>query len=399
MKYRGLVIADIHIGAVKPIERAYDEIKKCFFKYIETNGEDLDFIIVCGDFFNNKRYLNDDVSKMAYKILYELLSLCKKFSLKIRFLYGTESHECNQYDILETFKDEFENFEVIRHVKEEKLFEDLHILYIPEEHILDQEEYYKDYFDDNHTGYYDYIFGHGIIKEVMREASANIETKKSTRKHVPVFKTAQLDRVTIGDVYFGHYHVHTNIEDKIFYVGSYSRWMFGEEETKGFYDISCNPEKDKYERHFVENNMCETYKTLHYGYSNKIFTDINLMEKEFNRIDKILSDGIIEHIRLSLNIPETADNPEFIINYLKERYRFVPNVKLDIVNGYVEKKKQTSRTEIDKLLTQYDMILDKKVAIEDKISYFINMTYEKNKEMDSKKIKHYLDANLSDLLN
>ena len=45
------------------------------------------------------------------------------------------------------------------------------------------------------------------------------------------------------------------------------------------------------------------------------------------------------------------------------------------------------------------MILDKKVAIEDKISYFINMTYEKNKEMDSKKIKHYLDANLSDLLN
>lgn len=393
MKYRGLVIADVHIGAVKPIERAYKEIKDLFLSYIENHGEEIDFIIICGDFFNNKRYLNDMISKMAYKVLYELLSLCKKYKIKLRIVYGTESHECNQYDILESFKEDFD-VRIIRRVTEEALFEDLNVLYLPEEIVSNQEEYYQDYFSNRDQ--YDYVFGHGIIREVMKEASLSIENKKNSKRHVPIFKSSELDKITKGEVYFGHYHIHTNIQDKIFYVGSYSRWMFGEEEEKGFYDILVDTKKEKYSHTFIPNTLCETYKTIRFGYSNKIFKDPTFMEEELNRFDKILEDDFINHIRFEFNIPETAENPEFIINYVKERYKFRKDVKVQITNGYIEKKKQTSKEKIDHLLEKYDMILDKEIPIEDKISYFIHVSYDK--DIDTEKTKKYLNDSLKDII-
>ena len=70
----------------------------------------------------------------------------------------------------------------------------------------------------------------------MKEAATQIENKSSNRKSVPVFSTAELRRICKGQVYFGHYHINTDLDD-IYYVGSFTRWQFGEEGRKGFYKV------------------------------------------------------------------------------------------------------------------------------------------------------------------
>ena len=119
-------------------------------------------------------------------------------------MYGTESHECNQYDILSLLKI-YDKIRVIKQVTEEELLPGLNVLYLPEEHILDKKEYYKEFFEEDQK--YDYIFGHGIIREAMKEAAVQNDTSSDKRKKVPVFSTAEFRRICKGQTYFGHYHV------------------------------------------------------------------------------------------------------------------------------------------------------------------------------------------------
>ena len=96
MKYKGYVISDIHVGAFD-LEALYNEYTELFINRIKKD-KDVNFIIVGGDFFDHKFYLNDNSAKMAYRMLKDLITVCKEKNIPLRFVYGTESHECNQYD-------------------------------------------------------------------------------------------------------------------------------------------------------------------------------------------------------------------------------------------------------------------------------------------------------------
>ena len=50
MKYKGVMIADIHFGAL-PVERLYNELE-IFLDFIEKKS--LDFIVILGDWFDKK---------------------------------------------------------------------------------------------------------------------------------------------------------------------------------------------------------------------------------------------------------------------------------------------------------------------------------------------------------
>ena len=207
MKYNGLLISDIHIGAMN-LSQIKEELENCFLSYIENEFKEksLDFIIFLGDYFDHKLYMNDDSSKYSSKFLKDLLDRISLInpSCKIRFVYGTESHECDQYDTILNNIDERFDVKVIKHVSEELLFPSMNILYIPEEHIVDRYEYYKEFFENRE---YTYVFGHGVIREVMKEAAVLSDNQKdSKRKRTPVFSTAELRKITKNS-FFGHYHM------------------------------------------------------------------------------------------------------------------------------------------------------------------------------------------------
>jgi DNA repair exonuclease SbcCD nuclease subunit len=390
MKYTGYVISDIHIGS-KNIENLYEEYKKIFIENLKKDN--VDFVIICGDYFDHKLFLNEKDSAYAYAMMVDIIEATNK-DTKIRLVYGTESHECNQYEIISKLSTIYNrDIKVIKYVTDEFLYQDLHILYLPEEHLHNKDEYYSKYFENDKT--YDYIFGHGVIREAMKEAATQIETQSKKRKTVPVFSTAELRRICKGETYFGHYHVNCDMDD-VFYVGSFSRWQFGEEEAKGFYKITCDTKKNKYKHEFIENTMSPIYKTISFGYDNKVFESHDDMEKSLNRIDDIFKDNILDHVRFVFNIPSNYEDPEFLILYLKERYKFNNNVKLEITNGYIDMKRKQQKEEVKKENDKYSFIFDRSMSLEDKTSYFIKIEY--NRDIPSDIISAYLYKPLEDIL-
>lgn len=390
MKYKGYVISDIHIGS-KNIENLYEEYKKIFIENLKKDN--VDFVIICGDYFDHKLFLNEKDSAYAYAMMVDIIEATNK-DTKIRLVYGTESHECNQYEIISKLSTIYNrDIKVIKYVTDEFLYQDLHILYLPEEHLHNKDEYYSKYFENDKT--YDYIFGHGVIREAMKEAATQIETQSKKRKTVPVFSTAELRRICKGETYFGHYHVNCDMDD-VFYIGSFSRWQFGEEEAKGFYKIICDTTKNKYKHEFIENSMAPVYKTISFGYENKVFESHDDMEKSLNRIDDIFKDNILDHVRFVFNIPSDYEDPEFLMLYLKERYKFNNNVKLEITNGYIDMKRKQQKEEVKKENDKYSFIFDRSMSLEDKTSYFIKIEY--NRDISSDIISDYLYKPLEDIL-
>lgn len=391
--YKGLLLADLHIGVIDP-KRQYEEIKTMVFETIKK--EVPDYIIFLGDYFDRKAALNDELSEYSSMIFSRLIDLCEEVNpdMKLRMIYGTESHEWNQYVVLKYFFDHtILDIKEYDYVTEEELFPNFHVLYIPEEHIVNKGDYYKDYLLNAKK--YDYIFGHGVIREIMKEAAISIDSSSSGRKKVPVFSTGELLYACKGQVYFGHYHINTNLNDSVFYVGSFNRWQFGEEEPKGFYLVEKNG--NFYTETFIENQMTDTYNTISFGFDNGIFKSLDVLNEKLNQIDQMVKDKIYDNIRLQFNIPENAFDPEYIMNYLKERYKFNKNVKLIMCNGYTQVKKERDKKEIEEWNKENAPIFDKNLGIEEKVAYFIGLEFKR--EISVEKTELYLNHELNEILN
>lgn len=382
---QGLIISDIHIG-VFPVMKLLNELNYCFFNEIERM-DSLDFIVIDGDFFDHMIYLGSDEAKIAYYVMKKIINVCKRFNSKLRIVYGTENHECNQYNIFfsELSMETDVDIKIIKTVEEEELFDDFYVLYLPEEMMLDKKEYYKEYF--NNEKKYDYIFGHGIIREAMTNAVRHIETTKSTSKYpkVPIFSTAELEYMCKGETYFGHYHVNTELNGDVFYVGSFSRWCFGEEESKGFYKVSFD--NGEYEHEFIENTMCDKYITHTFQAEHKIFDSDNL-DKSLQAMDTILELSPDDKTRIVFDIPKDYTESESFIKYIESKYSENKNIKLKFNKDVIRKKKDTNTEENNKINDENRYIFDKNLDKEEIYNKYIKTKF--NHDISVEKIKEYL---------
>ena len=391
MKRRGLFIADIHIGAMNYTD-TYDGIMyiKALLQDL-TKEERLDFIIIGGDFFDKQLYANDLYIKYAQKLMLYFLISAKK----IRVVYGTSSHDSDQYGLFDTMTKDFPeifddityDFKVIQEVSDEWLFDDMHVLYVPEEYVFDKDEHYKEFFDTEKR--YDYIFGHGVLKEAFPYIK---ETKNDhTRRKAPYFNSDELLDLCKGEVIFGHYHVHTEFCDGLVsYSGSIFRWIYGEEEDKGCFYLEFDPEnkKDPYHKDFLINDKALTYISFIYGYKDKVYNSSEDMENTAQDILKKMKKNKYDHLRVIFNIPVGYENPEAFMKFFKERFKDNKNIKLVFSNGYVENERELRNVEFSELSEDSKILLDKNIPKEEKISYFLKI--RKGIEMPTEKIKKYL---------
>lgn len=381
-KIKTLVLADLHLG-VLPVRQTYKELEY-LLEYIEDDFFDL--IVIAGDFFDKKLYAGEEYIVFANEIIQKMM----KHSKYIRIVHGTSSHDNKQYSIFKHYEAGSNKFRIIYSVEEEKFEEGFRVLYLPEEYIYDKKEYYKEYFEEKKR--YNYVFGHGIIQEAMTNA---VRGKKKTRSHTKpaVFTTAELEDICKGQVYFGHYHIHTNIHDKVFYVGSYSRDKFGEEEPKGFYELEYDGEN--YTNHFVENIKTEQYVTIAYPYSHTIFQKGTDLVEEFDRIKKKKKKTGIEHLRLIFNIPDDYPDAEFLIKLATDTFRG-DGYKVEITNGYIETKKNINHQSFEEVREKLNYVLDTNATIENTISSFAKDQLQK--EVSPEKVKEYLNFKAIDIL-
>ena len=98
----------------------------------------LDYIIFLGDIFDHKMYVGDPHITNIVMFMRAIITVAINRKIKIRMLYGTESHECDQYIIFKGYE-YIENldFKIIKEVCDEDLFNDLKVLYLPEQYITE----------------------------------------------------------------------------------------------------------------------------------------------------------------------------------------------------------------------------------------------------------------------
>lgn len=382
MKLNGLIISDEHFGVINA-DRLYEEHVNIFLNYLKkfTEKERIDFIIITGDYFDHILQLNEIHAGRACLFMQQLLEYAGKNEIKVRIVYGTESHECNQYEVFNMleYAETGVDVKLIKHASEEELFENFWVLYLPEEYIYNKSEYYKEFFTGEEK--YDYIFGHGVIEELMGNAvEAMKKTKSSNRAKVPIFTSTELLSNCKGEVYFGHYHINSSIKDRIFYVGSFTRWQYGEEEPKGFYHVTYDD--GKYSHEFIENTMAEKYETLSYGYDNPIFKSEDSLEKELKKIENYVSNGLMDNCRLILNIPEDYENPEGLIRSLSERFKNHKNIKIKVTNGYISKSQKINETYLEETVKKYQFIFDKSMPMKEVLHQYILVKFERDVPSD-----------------
>lgn len=374
MKYDGILISDIHFDAIEADRLKY-ELENSFLKYIYSLKK-IDYICILGDYFDHRMYLNNSSISYCIEFMRKIVEICKKFNAPLRIVYGTESHECNQYKIFNSmFADEENlNWKIIYQPEEEELLPGMNVLYLPEERVYSKKQYYKDFLSNEQK--YDYVFGHGVINGLVpSNMTMNFkdedDSDNHTKKVAPIFTGKELSYICKGQVYFGHYHIKSNDKDKLFYVGSFTRWIHGEDEPKGFYHVSCDLSKEKYKQIFIENSYARKYLTLRYGYNHPVMSSNEELLKELDKCEKLIESHDVDFLRFEFNIPETHPNPQFIIEILNSRYRYNDAVKTNVVNGFTEKRKSANKELLKNTLDEYGMIFDKSLSIEDKLYYYI----------------------------
>jgi DNA repair exonuclease SbcCD nuclease subunit len=366
--YIGAVLSDPHAGAFDP-NQWYDELNKGFLNYIDKL-EILDFLVITGDYFHTKISANSEYAKYALKFLTRVLKICAEKNTKFRIIKGTESHDNKQLEMFDGLRGVANcDFRVIHTVEKEWLFEDMHVLYIPEEYMEDKDEYYKEYFEDT----YDYVFGHGLVdKAVFIAATQESET---TRSQAPIFKTDELHAICKGPIYFGHIHK-PMLVGRFRYVGSYSRWAFGEEEDKGFLMTYYTPESSDYIDEFIVNKNARRFDTVKIEYTSTVFNKTEKEQMEY--LLKLASSLVVDYLRLEVNIPEEYPNPMLLTNMLNETFSKYSKVKLKINNNSKLRQKKETEEKVNKLLDMYGFIFDKSIEPDEKIVEYIKIKYQRN---------------------
>jgi len=376
--YVGALLPDIHNGAFDA-KIWYRELKEGFLKNTEKL-EILDFVVIPGDFFHTKISANSDHAKYALKFLTRLMKICADKCAKLRILKGTESHDNKQLEMFDGLNSVTScDFRVIHTVEAEWLFDDMYVLYIPEEYMKDKNEFYKEYFEHE----YDMVFGHGVVDKATFVA-ANQESE-TTRSQAPIFKLEELLAITKGPIYFGHIHKPMQF-DRFKYVGSYSRWAFGEEENKGYIMTYYTPSTGDYYDEFIINTHARTFDTVKIEYQSTVFNKSEREQVEY--LLQIAEALTSDYLRFEINIPEDYPNPSLLTSMLNETFAKYSRVKLKINNNSKLRVKKEIEEKVNQLLDKYWFIFDKNMEPEEKMTEYIKIKYGKNIPLD--RMRYYL---------
>lgn len=372
----GILIADMHWGATQNLQRYMDELELSMFHTISKLSQ-LDFIIILGDTFHTKEYLNSEVVSYVLEFFYRLKIITQRLNTEIRIIEGTLSHDNLQLSPIEyIFKDD-DRLIIYNKISVETLF-GMDILYIPEEYVLNQKEYYNKYFNY----YYDYIFGHGMV-DAMQYSKTDKDGFKQHLTSSPIFKVDDLLSIS-QQCYFGHIHTRSLFgdNDRFKYVGSPSRWSFGQEEDKGFYYIIYDTiaRKQCYEKFIINNNapiMNTVTVDINNNINNNTFNEyINIIIKEnLDNCDKLW---------LKINIDEELKDFTLLRDFALNLNKVYTNIRIDVI----KQNKKNKRKDSDNInLTNNSYILSS-MSDAEKISKRIYQT--ENKIIEPETIKKFI---------
>lgn len=350
-----LYVGDLHFGAYKSESRFYNEIEKIFYSKVEELNTNLDYVIISGDIFHRILSQNEEAGINASKFILKMNNYSILYDFKLLILRGTRNHDFNQLEPFRRLEVTNPNIKFFNTVD---IYNDtdknLSFLILPEEYVSNPEEYYKPYLDLDEDEKYDFIFGHGTM-DFAGYTEHLIESEKSVKSAI-TFKSKEFKNLTYGCTLFSHIHI--GIEsNNVYYPGSFSRFSFGEEEEKGFFEVHYDLETLETELIFIENTLAPTYVTL----------DLDTIDKDIKDISKYINEMKSQYDYIRIIAENVSNDEELNVEMLKEYSIKDKSLKVEVKNR-IRKNEEDS---------QYDYISKRELDIQHTIQRFIK---EKNNE-------------------
>jgi DNA repair exonuclease SbcCD nuclease subunit len=377
MIYTILTIADIHFGALEP-KRLYNELSQVI-EYIKNNK--IDLLVIDGDYWDSKQSLNNKISSYGISFMSELHQLSIDFNFQIRVVLGTKSHDYDQLDVFNCFEDN--HFKIFRVNTYEETLPDMHAIYCPDE-TIETKKYVETYIDNITRGGYNIGFFHGNFDVVMVDIPTQ-ETEIQSVNNV-IFEYSLWERVVNGPLIAGHWHTH-RVYNRLTYVGSYSRFGFGEEEPKGFLITELNTDDNSFTNTFIENKKAQIYKS--FIINTQVFSSIDDFSKILNHISEELEADSDMKVRIRIDLMDDSPLTKQFADFTKNFFINSRRVKIAINNKHVSKKKKEEDEKKKEEMNIYNFIDDSNISSELKLQKFILEKY--NVSIPIEFIKRYTD--------
>lgn len=382
MHYNIVALGDIHWGCLDA-NKQFSELQ-IITEYLETH--DVDLVVICGDYFDHKLLLNSQASLMSVEFMNNLRVLSKneKHPFKIRIFDGTHSHDHNQLEVFRPF-DDGDTFRVFRNTTCEETLPGLQCLYAPDE-TLTNDDYFKTYGEILHLQY-DIMFFHGSFDVQLGDLLKDTQAKNVVFEYDYFSQIAQ---VMIG----GHWHDADHYEN-VYYTRSVNRWMFGEDNPKGFITCDYNTETKSYEIKRVNNPYTDRYVT--FIVDTSLYTDIDKYNSLITLISSEIDNDEDVHIKIKVNITNDDEQNKIYIDNLRYKYSNTRQVKLVIENKVTKKKRKEKSESHSVEKDTYAFLFKPETSLCDKIKEFVRIT--KGIELDewqtkylSELFKKYIDV-------
>ena len=369
---RIICLGDLHYGCPQTVS-LHEELQEIFIPYIEKavmeEEKKLDAVVQLGDFWHRHLSLNSEEASMGLVMGTGLAAWLDSYDVPFYILRGTISHDLSQLNAFDQSTEDVPLFHVVKTAAEMTLPHrpDFRILFMPEEYPRDYEAFYSPWIDREGDDRPDLILGHGEIDwaSTWSRASAG----ESHYGGTPTHQAPRLLKGTKGIVVFGH--IHSRFERRgIYYPGSFTRWIHGEEPEKGFFDITLRsiPEDGrgrewKEEVRFIENTKAKTYITLP---ALEICAEGDPVEAIVRKVSERAQTA--DYLRVDFRDYEISPEEAVIL-----RSSFLRNAEIDIRLSAAASldvlKEEVDEEEVE---DRYAYLVDDSTAAEERLARYVN---------------------------
>lgn len=368
MKYNIIDLADLHWGAIDPALQ-YSHLEQVFEFIREFTP--IHLIVISGDYFDSRLPLNSAAAITSVQWFHELLALAKERDIVVRAFRGTFEHDNNQLEVFRLLEDAHGRFKLFNECTYEETLPGLKCIYCPDENINIEFYYYQ--YAEQIANPINIGFFHGsfdvVLPEIVREAS-----EKSLAKSV-IFEYNFWEKFIAGPMLSGHWHDGVEL-DHLIYVGSFERWEFGQDATKGFGFVQYDTETSEYMYRTIPNMFAIDYRT--FTIDTRLFKSLEDYTALINEIKEVSDKDPQTKIRIVVNQTDDKPDNESFIKSLKQYFTSNKNTKIVLKNKTKNERKKIERKKNIDTANQFGFILDK-VPKQEIIRQFIMTT--KSKEL------------------
>lgn len=264
--FRVASIHDVHLGHHRT--KASDVSRRLISQLTKEYIMSLDALFIPGDFLDRNLLFSDPTTLDVLDTMAYIIETCSRYNVTIMIVKGTPSHDGDQMEhftklcwhLKAPITCYYEKDMCIRY--DEHL--GIHVLFVPDEWASREDMYIEAVrlLNEHNLEQVDFIIGHNQF---------GYQFSDTLRDRISHLKEEDWCKLVKYHGFFGHVHVRSQF-DKILVAGSYDRLTHGEEQPKGFLDVTYY-EDGSHEIKFIENKEATFYKTLtllkEYDVSNK----------------------------------------------------------------------------------------------------------------------------------